>query len=145
MTRPRIAPGGTGRPRSKTSTTITVTHEHVPRWVEAAKRAGMSPPQYVASVMDGQASAWGDAWRAGYKSAMAHASEALERLPEPESVVRVPRVGDLVRTKDDPTPRRVRWVGPSDHGPVVDLEAAGSHALNLIADLLSDQPKRSDE
>lgn len=88
MSRPRSAPGGTGRPRSKTSTTITVTHEHVPRWVEAARLAGMTPPQYVASVMDGQASEWGDAWRAGYSAGLAHASEALEELrgtlPQPQ-------------------------------------------------------------
>lgn len=100
MTRHRSAPGGTGRPRSKTSTTITVTHDHVPRWVEAAKRAGMSPPQYVASVLDGQATAWGDAWRAGYESALAHASEAVEGLR-----------GTL------PRPGPARRLGPDDAAP----------------------------
>lgn len=80
MTRHRSAPGGTGRPRSKTSTTITVTHEHVPRWVEAAKRAGLTPPQYVISMLDGEAVAWNEAFAAGYQRALADARYELAHL-----------------------------------------------------------------
>lgn len=80
MTRPRIAPGGTGRPRSKTSTTITVTHEHVPRWVEAAKRAGLTPPQYVARVMERGTDGIRDAaYLHGYRSALREMRATLEQ------------------------------------------------------------------
>lgn len=74
------APGGTGRPRSKTSTTITVTHEHVPRWVEAAKRAGMTPPQYVARVMERGTDGIRDAaYLHGYRSALREMRATLEQ------------------------------------------------------------------
>ena len=144
-----------GRPRTSPSThhTATIEISCTPELRRLVERAAGHPRHgaitaYVTRALEaalGRADAEREAWRMGRAAGLREARAALERLPEPESVVRVPRVGDLVRTVDDPTPRRVRWVGPSDHGPVVDLEAAGSHALNLIADLLSDQPKRSDE
>jgi len=88
MTRPRSAPGGTGRPRSKTSTTITVTHEHVPRWVEAAKRAGLTPPQYVALVMERGTDGIRDAaYLHGYRSALRSLRVTLDQWDDEAELV----------------------------------------------------------